>query len=743
MGLALLVLLTGCGERPAPPVAVSGAVPAVAPDYVGSESCAGCHADAYGSWAASHHAAAMLPPGAGSVRGNFATGHTAADGTHTQFSADDRYTLEVRSRSGEVEAFEVAYTFGTFPLQQYLIEFPDGRLQVLPLSADVRAGDGAAARWYHSYGDDPPAAGDPLHWRGYMQNWNEMCADCHSTNVKKGYDAATDTFATTWSEVTVGCEACHGPASAHVAWAAAPDEAPLRGFAAPVDELTVCGRCHSRRGQLQDGFMPGRELFDHYRPALLEPGLYHVDGQVLDEVFVYGSFLQSRMHQQGVTCGDCHAPHQAGVALDPVATCLRCHQEAPPARFPTLAAKRYDTPEHHFHDPGSTGAECVACHMPAKVFMGIDERHDHSFRVPRPDLTSSIGVPNTCNACHTERDAAWAEAAIRAHHPAPPDAHYGTVIAAARRGDGGAQMAATKLAADDTLPAIVRATAMALLESGPLQDAVIDAALQSEEPLLRLGALNGLDRAPADRRWWRGATLLDDPLLVVRHRAVEVLAPALRLGLAPAHGARLRRAIDAYAQTAARNADRPDAHLNLAIVHVSAGDAEAARAALHAALSLDAHFVPALLNLADLNRATGRDAQSDELFERALIREPESADVHLARGLWFVRQGDPAAAETALAAAAQLAPERPRFGYMYAVLLFSNGNGSAALAVLQDNLQRFPAHVDTLVALATMNRDAGRIADALPFAERLVEAAPERAEFAQLLMELRERAESE
>ena len=320
----------------------------------------------------------------------------------------------------------IKYTFGVSPLQQYLVEFPDGRLQALPIAWDTRPMEQGGQRWFHLYPEEQITHDDELHWTRAAQNWNFMCADCHSTGVRKNYDPVADRFETQWAEIDVACEACHGPASRHLAWAEAKeagkpwDEDENKGLTVRLDErrditwtvdpatgnavrskprtsereLEVCAQCHARRGQIAEDYVPGKPFLDDYRPALLEPPLYYADGQQRGEVYKWGSFLQSKMYAKGVTCSDCHEPHSGKLRASGNAVCTGCHLQG-----------KYDTAEHHHHPPGSAGAACAACHMPTTTYMVIDPRHDHSLRVPRPDLSVEFGTPNPCTGCHTDRDA--------------------------------------------------------------------------------------------------------------------------------------------------------------------------------------------------------------------------------------------------------------------------------------------------------------------------------------------------
>ena len=334
------------------------------------------------------------------------------------FTRDGAYFVETDDAAGKLQTFRIAYTFGWYPLQQYLVEFPDGRLQALSISWDSRPESAGGQRWYHLYPDAAITPGDPLHWTGAFQNWNSRCATCHSTGLTKGYSEQENRYQTRWKELTVGCEACHGPGSRHVAWAGGervaarqgPGRAarcgvaarqrhaadPQRTGAAMSAQLQVCSGCHSRRTELQQPDTAAG-FFDNYLLSPLLEGLYHADGQILEEVYETGSFLQSRMHQNHVSCTNCHEPHGARLRATGNALCLQCHE---PAKFQDRT--------HFFHEPGSAGAQCVNCHMPQQTYMGVDERRDHSFRVPDPVASVQFGVPNACTQCHKDRDDRWA-----------------------------------------------------------------------------------------------------------------------------------------------------------------------------------------------------------------------------------------------------------------------------------------------------------------------------------------------
>ena len=680
-------------DRPSP-VATSPAMPpAAAADatHVGSAACAECHADQYRRWQASQHAVAMQAAGEKTVLGDFSGTKLRHRGVTSEFfRRDGRFMVRTDGPDGRLADFEVRHTFGVHPLQQYLVELDGGRVQALSIAWDARAKEDGGQRWFHLYPGERIAHTDELHWTQRQQNWNFMCADCHSTGLRKNFDSEAGTYATTWDEISVGCEACHGPGSRHVAMAreaaaggdpsAAAGGLPVtfderRAAAWVIDpatgnatrsvpretskELDVCAQCHARRGQYSDDYRPGEPFTDHYLPALLSPGLYHPDGQQRDEVFNWGSFLSSRMHAQGVTCGDCHDPHGGKLHAPGNAVCAQCH-----------AAARYDAPSHHFHRAGSPGAACAACHMATETYMVVDPRHDHSFRIPRPDRTVSLGTPNACNQCHTDRTAEWAAAEVLRRYPDPKPGFQGfaEAFAAADRGDPGAAMALVQVAANLDESAIARASALERLARLPGENALLaaEAALEDPSPLVRRSAITVFEQLPPLQR--RSIVpLLGDPARIVRMQAARTLAPLADDAFDAAALGAFQAAADEYVAAERFNADRPEHRTNLGGFLAERGDTAAAEAEYRAALALDRGFVPAWANLADLRRMQGREPETESTLREGLTVAPGAAALHHSLGLSLVRQQRKDEALRELKRATDLEPGNPRYRYVYEI----------------------------------------------------------------------------
>ncbi len=736
----------------------------IAANYVGAGTCKSCHGAAYNAWRGSQHERAMQDANEHSVLGNFSNAKfTNAGLTSTFFKRDGKFFIHTDGRDGKLADFEIKYTFGVSPLQQYLIEFPDGRMQALSIAWDSRPKKDGGQRWFHLYPNERITHDDELHWTRPAQNWNYMCADCHSTELRKNYDAVANSFQTKWAEINVGCEACHGPGSAHVTWAkdkSLPLKKGGQGELDPDDkialspavskgetaltvrfderrgvtwtplavtgnaarsrpraterEIEVCAQCHARRGQIADGYEPGKPFLDYYRPALLRDPLYYVDGQQRGEVYNWGSFLQSKMYASGVTCSDCHDPHSGKLRADGNAVCATCH-----------APGKYDTATHHHHKPGSAGAACVECHMPNTTYMVVDPRRDHSLRVPRPDLSVKFGTPNACNNCHRNRDAQWAAEQVNKWYGHSPQGYqrFAAGFAAANAGAADAQAQLRAIAADSSHPAIARATALAQLNASRSQATfdTVAAALRDPSALVRFAALQSLTGALPDMRRRLAAPLLSDPLKAVRIEAASLLAPVPAEQLSAEQRTAFALASAEYLASQRYNADRADAHVNVGTFYANRGDSARAEGELKAAVGLDPFFIPAYVNLADLYRALGRDLDGEKLLREGLRTAPRSAMLHHALGLALVRlkRGDDALAE--LERAAILEPANARFSYVYAVALHSTGKSEAAIARLEKTLLANPNNTDILAALASFNEARGARAETKKYGDRLRE----------------------
>jgi Flp pilus assembly protein TadD/nitrate/TMAO reductase-like tetraheme cytochrome c subunit len=740
-----LVVVSACGER-AP---VDEAREAT---YVGRQGCESCHAAEAELFDGSHHDLAMQEASEETVLGDFSGVEFAYDGvTSTFYEREGKFFVRTDGADGGLTEHEILYTFGVEPLQQYLVAFPGGRYQALSLAWDT-----GAKTWFHLYPGEGVDHRDPLHWTKRFQNWNQMCAECHSTALEKNYDLESDSYQTTWKEIDVSCEACHGPGSAHVAWAALAEDSRPEDSGLVVDlsdedrgvwvtnvetglskreprrssrrEVETCARCHSRRSAQQADYVHGRPLLDTHRLALLTEPLYFADGQIDDEVYVYGSFLQSKMYREGVTCKDCHDPHRLTVRGEGNSICAACH-----------LPEKFDVEAHHHHEPGTAGASCVECHMPARTYMVVDPRRDHSFRAPRPDVSIGLGTPNACNGCHRDRAPEWARQAVVGWFGEDVAPHFGTALDAARRGHPEAGRALEALASDSASPGIARATALSMLAFAqpPDASAVFRSAFADEDPLVRLGALESAEIVPPGPRHQMVFPLLRDEVRSVRIAAARTLASVPGELFTPEQKTLLESVLSEYREAQLRNADWPESHMNLGLLALARGELAEAERSYLTAVKVDPGFSRAYVNLTDLYRQKGEDAKGEAVLREAIENVPEDPELHHALGLVLVRLNRNREAVTELSRAFELRPSEPRYGYVYGVALDGTGEKARAIEVLERTAEEHPYDRDVLYALLAFHRASGENARALVYATRLLEMNPVDQQLLQLTRELR------
>jgi len=714
-GLAWQLVSTPESALPAP------ASTEIAARYVGADACRQCHSREFSAWAGSDHARSMARANATSVLGDFNDVRFEGDGISAEFfRRHGAWYVRTEGSDGQPGEFQIAYTFGHDPLQQYLVPFPDGRLQALSVAWDSRARAQGGQRWFHLYPDGHIDHHDALHWTGAAMNWNGMCAECHSTGLQQRFDAASGRFDASWSEINVACEACHGPASRHLEWARAADAGvPLKGltFALrgslqddwqfmtghptarrqnPVapnhSELDTCAYCHSRRATLAAHSRPGQPLAATHQLALLEEDLYFPDGQQKDEVFEYGSFLQSRMFQAGVTCSNCHHPHSGRLRAEGNTLCAQCHQ---PAVF--------DSAGHHGHPHDTAGSQCVNCHMPARTYMQVDARRDHSFLIPRPDLAEALETPDPCTACHREHTPAWAADQIKHWHPQRTHReHFAAVLHAGRRWQPGAPKQLQQLVSDLAQPGIIRATALQLLARWPGRglNQASEIAAMDEDPLLRQQAAAVLPNLPPAQAIMLAERLLADPMLTVRVEAAQQLLQASEDITRSLNRERWQRGLQELRAGLEAQRHRAQALLGLAALAQHRGDMQEAEALLRDAITRQPQYAPGWISLSEILWQQGQIQPAHALLLQALDTMPEVAELHYALAMSQIRTGNPGAALSALNQAVQLAPEIPQYRYAHAIALHANGHLRQALEVLEMASQHFPGHVDLLAILA-------------------------------------------
>ncbi|PKQ64852.1 hypothetical protein BZG02_03090 [Labilibaculum filiforme] len=708
--------------------------------YVGRETCIECHLNEYNDWVGSDHDKAMDHANDSTVLGNFDNQSLEYNGmVHKMYKKDNRFFVQTDGESGKLEEFEIKYVFGYYPLQQYLVEFDRGRMQTLPLTWNSKD-----SVWYHMstqvYKDEIIEHDNWLHWTNQAQNWNGMCADCHSTNLVKGYDSKTDTYHTTWSEIDVSCEACHGPASKHLEWAAKADYArdEHNNFGLIVktsgidnkEYVDLCVRCHARRGSLSD-FKHSADIYNHTIPNLPNGENYHIDGQILDEDYVYGSFTQSKMYMRDVKCNDCHNVHSTKRLFEDNRLCTQCHR-----------ADDYDTKAHHFHqlkgeagnaviaDDGvkfevGDGARCINCHMPAQFYMGPDYRNDHSFRIPRPDLTQTLGTPNACNQCHADKSTQWAVDYVNKWHGISRPSQYGVAFKEALTGSQAGFDALVHIYNDEVYPEVIRATAIRLLGVHYQKKSkdILYEALNNFNGHIRYNALQNL--LMDDQKSFNIVLgMLNDPTKAIRVECATKLNTISKDQIPAKYNEQLQRAEKEYLEALEYSADFPSGKFNLANFYYNSKQTEKAEEFYKRALKQDPELHPIKINLAILYNNKGEHEKAEILLKDYLKHIPTDGATTFTYALFLSERQRYEESMTYLLKAAKLSPENPRIFYNIAMMYDFRNNSKEAVSYLKNAISINPEDQNYYVALLNLHVKYQQTKESKTVAKQILEKFP-------------------
>ncbi len=677
----------------------------ISADFVGNETCVNCHKEEVEAWIGSDHEMAMKHADKESVFGDFNDASFEFEGkTNRFFRKGKEFWVNIEGPDGKFNDYQVSYTFGFAPLQQYMVEFDDGRIQLIPFAWDSRSAEEGGQRWYHLYPNMIKT--DEFYWTNSGQNWNFMCADCHSTDVKKNYDIKADTYNTTWSEINVSCEACHGPASEHLIWSNNQEGVINQhyGFERDLgksvkewvfkedhttlqpkqiqatDQITMCAQCHSRRTQLNEeqAHIKGdsKTLLDSYLPSLITAELYHNDGQIYDEDYVYGSFMQSEMAKKGVTCSNCHDPHTTKLSIPEEAICSQCH-----------IASEYTPEKHTFHEANTEASQCTTCHMPETTYMGVDARRDHSWQIPRPDLSKNIGTPNVCTQCHEDKDDSWADKQVGQWFPDSPyrnQQHFAVAFYASDINYRGAGDALSYTAQDAKQAGIIRGSALQRLSHFPSKNTLValGRAIKHDDELIRLGAIQGSAGYRAYDRWQILSPLLTDNVLAIRSEAAGALA-AYWSDLNPLQKEQLTAPLNDYINIQLFNADRGFGRTNLGNVYRYQGKLEKAEQAYLGAIEIEPYFINSYVNLADMYRVQGKESKGLELLKEGIKAQPNSGALPYSAGLSLLRLEQKKEASQYFRKAAEIEKQNPQYWYVYGLSMEPFDGTVAAKALNQ------------------------------------------------------------
>ena len=727
--LLITLLIYACGPRPGSesandlPLANTHESEMPKAQFVGTEVCKSCHERAFEEWKGSHHDQAMKVADTSTVLGDFNNASFNSNGVKSRFfKKEDGYYVNTVGHDGQAHDYKIVYTFGIYPLQQYIVAFPDGAYQCLQTAWDTQK-----KQWFDLQPNLKIAHDEWLHWTGNAMRWNTACADCHSTDLRKNLDVASGVYKTSFKEINVGCEGCHGPGSNHAQFyqeGTTGTPPPLYMHRNMPSKMMVqkCARCHSRRSQLTPYFDYEGHFLDHYDPSVIQSPTYETDGQILDEDYVYGSFVQSKMYANGVACRDCHNVHSLKLLKTGNALCLDCHE------------KKYDLPEHHFHQIGTQAAQCINCHMTGRTYMGNDFRRDHSFRVPRPDQSVKYGTPNACTGCHTDKSDQWAADFIKDKFGAERPPHFSDALLEGYHGDREQLYA---LVANEDYPEIARATAMHYLgeQLAPDEAQRIRKYLQDPAAMVRNETVKAYDNLGTPQFVPQITPLLKDSVRLVRLAAVRHLslqAPNAQ------HGTAFEQAHQEYLNFLDMSADFPSGQHQLAQYYEAQGKTDKAIAAYRKALEIDNYYNQARMNLALLLFQQGQPKAAEALYLKVVSQEPDASYPYYMLGLLYNEMADAQNAQKYLGLACEKSPPIFRACYNYALILQKNGQYKQSLVVLENALKKYPNNEQLLYVklVGLLNSGQPQPQKAIQVCKQLIAIAPNNADYQNLLAKL-------
>lgn len=713
------------------------------PKFAGSQTCVECHEKEYHLWLDSDHDNAMDTAIAETVLGDFNNAEFTRNGFTSRFYIrDGKFYVYTEGPGGVSGEFQIAYTFGVRPLQQYLVPFPGGRLQCLQITWDTEKN-----KWYHlaDYvyeGQDIPPQ-DWLYWTNNGQNWNGMCAECHSTNLRKNYDPVAHIYNTTWSEIDVSCEACHGPGSEHNRWAEIKEnERPaVDNYALVVQTSNIssqklvdqCAYCHARRSSFDDLVHPRDQVFDIMSPQLPVDPYYFHDGQICEEDYVYGSFTQSKMHQNSVRCTYCHDPHSLKLKFDDNKLCYQCHKQ-----------EKYGGYNHHYHKlpgedgvpltlangnivPVGEGAKCIPCHMPGRYFMGIDYRRDHSMRVPRPDLSDKLGTPNACTHCHTDKSNEWAAGYTKAWYGEPTRYHFGETMFRAANQDSTVVKDLISLVDDNNTAGIVKAAGVYYLGQYPgiQNNDKIREKLSDKDPLVRRESIRNFSPESMEDLILSVSPLLSDTTKMIRMEAAYKLSQVPIQSLDTTSQKLLNSGIDEYIKAMEYSADFAASRHNLGNIYSNIGNIEKAIENYKEAIRIDSLFYPSQINLAMLLNSKGENTEALDILQYVVESDPDFGDAWYSLGLLQSELGQYDESIISLKKATELLPERSRIWFNLYNLLDFKQKQKEAESALNKCIELVPKNLEYLMAKIEFLIKNGREMDAVDVAKTILEYYPD------------------
>ncbi|MEL4454708.1 tetratricopeptide repeat protein [Lutimonas vermicola] len=671
--------------------------------YVGDESCTTCHQEAFKDWKGSHHDKAMQLVDDTTVLGDFNDVKVSLDGvSYFFYKKESGFFVKTIELDGSENEYKITYVFGLTPLQQYIVDFKDGKKQVLRVTWDT-----LEKKWFHQYAGDEIIITDWLHWSRGAQNWNTMCAECHSTNLKKNYFVEKDSFHTTYSSINVSCESCHGPGEKHINWANSGQTDKNMQVILGNDQqaqMNMCAPCHARRVKLTKDLIPGLNFEDQYMVQNISSQFYHLDGQILEEDYVYGSFLQSKMHAQGIKCGDCHNVHSNKLKMTGNQLCLQCH-----------VPDTYDAPQHHFHEANTEASRCINCHMTGRYYMGNDFRRDHSFRIPRPDQSVEYGTPNACSECHNDKSEEWAAEWVVNWYGKERRPHFSDYLLISNQPELNPRerQKLDTFINDLNYPAIARSTVINNLSyTNEEQLKSLLTALNDSSAVVRYNALMQFRTMSPQDRIAVAQKHMVDSIRLVRIGSAQLVIGFEGDDWTESEKLSLFKAREELEEMLYSNADFSTGRLQLGDYFMQANDYRSAIKHYEMALKMDSLLYPVYTNLATAYSINQQMDKALETLNTWMDKQPDAGRPYYLRALLHFELGNNEIGEQDLKMAIDLDPQDSRSMYNLATYYYQIKEYQRAEIQVKKALGIEPGNQEIKYLYALILKELGKIQEA-------------------------------
>jgi tetratricopeptide (TPR) repeat protein len=729
------------------PTAVLAAESRAAPKsegYAGSVSCRECHEKFYQLWSTSRHGLAMQPYTSEFARKELTAQEDEIKIGSSSYRADisgpDGFVRE-RGAGGE-RKYRIEHVLGGKNVYYLLTPLEKGRLQTLPVAYDTQRKewfDTAASGIRHFPGGQ---TGQQVNWKDPAYTFNTSCHGCHVSQLTSNYDLETDTYATTWAEPGINCEACHGPSAEHnrvfreAPKGHKPEDIKIitwKNFT-PEQKNAACSICHAKMSPVTANFAPGDRFFDHFDMATLEDPDFYPDGRDLGENYTYTSWMLSPCAKTGkldcVTCHTSSGRYRFKAEEKANDACMPCHEN-----------HVENATAHTHHQQGSTGNKCISCHMPKTSFARMN-RTDHSMQPPSPSATIAYKSPNACNLCHADKDAAWADKYVREWRPRDyqaPVLKRASLVDSARKRDWIQLPAMLEYIAGKGRDEIF-ATSLIRMVPASGDSRIIPMLLETikdTSPLVRGAAAEALQHVQSSEAVRALVTASGDEYRLVRVRAASSLASYPNLPLNETDRSTVEAANKEYLASLTARPDQWSSHYNLGNYYLNRQDFGSAISSYDMALKLEPRAVLAMVNESMAYARTGDNTKADELLQKALKLAPNNPAANFNLGLLKAEQNDPKGAELYLKEAlkadpqmaqaaynlciitskdrineavvwcrkaVELRPQDPQYAYTLAFYLNRKGERDEAIRTLTAIMEKHPGYKDAEMLLREISK---------------------------------------